>query len=75
MIPTFRSIISHLWKSTLFGLSCAFFIIALGRSWSFSRHLLATSAPKLIIPFAVLAPLFQKPNRTVSESGETGGQA
>lgn len=52
-------VVSHLWESSLFGLVCVLMILALGRSWSYSRHLLAwASLLKLLIPFAAFAPLF-----------------
>ncbi len=65
-------VVSHLWESSLFGLVCVLLILALGRSWSFSRHFLAwASLLKLLIPFAAFAPLFSFV-RTYLVSGEKG---
>ncbi|MDQ8205690.1 M56 family metallopeptidase [Pelagicoccus sp. SDUM812003] len=50
---------SHLWESTLFGVVCVLLILALGRSWSYSRHFLAwASLLKLLVPFSLFAPVF-----------------
>ncbi len=63
-------VVSHLWESSLFGLVCVLLILALGRSWSYSRHFLAwASLLKLLIPFAAFAPLFSLV-RTYLVSGE-----
>ena len=56
MTPTFHFILAHLWESTLFGLGCGFLILLLGKSWSFSRHLLAwASLVKFLIPLSVFS--------------------
>lgn len=61
MTPIYQSLITHLWESTVFGIACAFLILLLGRSWSFSRHLLAwASLAKFIIPFAAFSTFLEK---------------
>lgn len=75
MSMTTQFIVSHLWESTLFGIACGLLILVLGKSWSFSRHLLAWAGlVKFIIPFTVVPNLFEK-MRTLfairSQSSET----
>jgi beta-lactamase regulating signal transducer with metallopeptidase domain len=54
-------VIIHLWESSLFGVACCALIFALGKSWSFSRHLLAWSATvKFLIPLSVLSWFYDK---------------
>ncbi|MDQ8185753.1 M56 family metallopeptidase [Pelagicoccus sp. SDUM812002] len=66
-------VVSHLWESSLFGLVCVLLILALGHSWSFSRHFLAwASLLKLLIPFAALAPLFSFAKGILSSSEKIG---
>ena len=53
MSETMREILNHLWESSLFGVGRVLLILALGKSWSVSRHLLAwASLLKFLIPFA-----------------------
>ncbi|MBD5778845.1 hypothetical protein IEN85_05030 [Pelagicoccus sp. NFK12] len=69
-------LLSHLWESSLFGIVCALLILALGRSWSFSRHFLAwASLLKLVVPFAVFASLFSwmKSSWPAGDKGEFVG--
>lgn len=64
-------LLSHLWESSVFGVVCVILILALGRSWSFSRHLIAwASLLKLLVPFAAFAPLFALFNGLGGASGE-----
>ncbi len=60
MNAVYQFLLTHLWESSLFGVACGLLMLALGRSWSFSRHLLAWSAIlKFLIPFSALAWIFE----------------
>ncbi|EDY85123.1 tetratricopeptide repeat domain protein [Verrucomicrobiia bacterium DG1235] len=67
--------VSHLWESTLFGIVCVLLILALGRSWSYSRHFLAwASLLKLLVPFSALAPVFSFFGKYFASGVEGEGQ-
>ena len=56
MNEVYQFLITHLWESSLFGVACCVLIFALGKSWSFSRHLLAWSASiKFLVPLSALS--------------------
>ncbi len=68
MSEFFQFMITHLWESSLFGIVCCGLIFALGKSWSFSRHLLAWSAiVKFLIPLSVFSWSFDLAKDVVVE--------